>query len=79
MNAMRKASPLSVSTLMSRVRILSTTSSMMPAWRSRLVQVEILDDALEPRAAENLLADGLKAILDSRRDRRPARTISGTC
>ena len=36
-----------------------------------LVQVEILDDALEPRAAQNLLADRLQPIFDARRDRRP--------
>ena len=34
------------------------------------VQIEVLDDAFEARAAENLLADRLQTILDARRDRR---------
>ena len=36
-----------------------------------LVQVEVLDDALEARAAQNLLADRLETVLDSRRHGRP--------
>jgi hypothetical protein len=34
------------------------------------IQVEVRDDLLEARAAENLLADRLQAILDARRHRR---------
>ena len=52
------------------VRIRSTMSSMIPRWRSSVVQVEILDDFLEPSTAEDLLADGVQPILDSRRHRR---------
>ena len=57
---------------MSRVRIRSTMSSIS-SWsaRSFAIQVEVGDDLLEPRAAEDLLADRLQPILDARGHRRP--------
>jgi len=39
---------------------------MMPVRRAS-VQIEVLDDPLQARAAENLLSDRLQPILDSRR------------
>ena len=40
-----------------------------------LIQVKVLNDALQPRAAENLLADRLKPILDPGRHRRSHVTL----
>ena len=46
-------------------RICSITSSMIMRLALALVEVELLDDALEPRAAEDLLADHVAGARDS--------------